>query len=45
MLRFILSRILQGIVVILAVITITFLLLKLSPGGPFNKERAMQPQT
>jgi oligopeptide transport system permease protein len=45
MLRFILSRIIQGIVVILAVITITFLLLKLSPNGPFNKERAMQPQT
>ena len=43
MLRFILSRIVQGIVVVFAVIVITFLLLKLSPGGPFNKEREMQP--
>ncbi len=45
MLRFIFSRVVQGIGVILAVIVITFALLKLSPGGPFNKERAMQPQT
>lgn len=45
MLRFILSRIIQGIVVVFAVIVITFLLLKLSPGGPFNKDRAMQPHT
>ena len=43
MLRFILSRIIQGIVVILSVIVITFLLLHISPGGPFNKERQMQP--
>jgi oligopeptide transport system permease protein len=45
MLRFIFSRIIQGIVVIFAVIVITFMLLKLSPGGPFNKEREMQPHT
>lgn len=45
MLRFILSRIVQGIVVILAVIVITFVLLKLSPNGPFNKERQMQTHT
>lgn len=43
MLRFLISRVIQGIVVILAVITITFLLLKVSPGGPFNKEREMPP--
>lgn len=43
MLRFIISRLLQGIVVIFAVIAITFLLLKLSPGGPFTKEREMPP--
>lgn len=43
MLRFILSRIIQGIAVILSVIVITFLLLKASPGGPFNRERQMQP--
>ncbi|MBX7210781.1 MAG: ABC transporter permease [Verrucomicrobiaceae bacterium] len=43
MLRFILSRIIQGFVVVFAVIVITFGLLKASPGGPFNKERQMQP--
>lgn len=43
MLRFIFSRIIQGIVVVFAVIVITFMLLKLSPGGPFNSERQMQP--
>lgn len=43
MVRFLVSRILQGVVVIVAVIVITFLLLKASPGGPFNKEREMPP--
>lgn len=43
MVRFLASRILQGVVVIVAVIVITFLLLKVSPGGPFNKEREMPP--
>lgn len=39
MFRFITSRILQGIAVILAVLVITFALLKLSPSSPFNNER------
>lgn len=43
MLRFIVSRLLQGVGVIFAVIIITFVLLKASPGGPFNKEREMPP--
>jgi oligopeptide transport system permease protein len=39
MIRFLLSRFLQGIVVILAVFVITFVLQKLSPTSPFNGER------
>ncbi len=41
MLRFLISRIMQGIAVILAVLVITFGLMKAAPGGPFNKERAI----
>lgn len=40
MLRFLISRIFQGIVVIFAVICIMFVVLRLSPGGPFRMERA-----
>jgi oligopeptide transport system permease protein len=40
MLRFIISRILQGLVVVFAVITLTFVLLRQAPGGPFSGERA-----
>ena len=39
MLRFIISRLVQGIVVITAVLVITFVLMKAAPGGPFSKER------
>jgi oligopeptide transport system permease protein len=39
MLRFLISRVIQGIVVILGVLCITFLLLKQAPGGPFQGER------
>ena len=39
MIRFLTSRILQGLAVILAVLVITFALLKLSPSSPFNNER------
>jgi len=41
MLRFLISRLLQGIVVIYAVLIITFALQKLSPTSPFNGERNM----
>jgi len=44
MIRFLVSRIVQGIIVIFAVITITFALLKLSPTGPFQSERATTPE-
>lgn len=39
MLRFFLSRVIQGIIVIAMVITITFALSNMIPGGPFVKER------
>lgn len=39
MFRFILSRLLQGLAVIIGVLCITFGLLRLAPGGPFQGER------
>ncbi|MBL9117709.1 MAG: ABC transporter permease [Verrucomicrobiaceae bacterium] len=39
MLRFLISRVLQGIVVIFAVLCITFLLLRMAPGGPFDRDK------
>lgn len=44
MLRFILIRSLQAIPVILAVITVTFFLVRAAPGGPFSSERAVTPE-
>ncbi len=41
MLRFILQRLLQGLIVIIAVISITFLIIRLGPGNPFASEREM----
>jgi oligopeptide transport system permease protein len=40
MLRFILRRLLLAIPVLLAVLTISFFLVRLAPGGPFMEERA-----
>lgn len=42
--RFIGLRILQAIPVILAVITVTFFLVRAAPGGPFDTEKAVSPQ-
>jgi oligopeptide transport system permease protein len=39
MARFLLSRIIQGVVVILSVLCITFVLLKRAPGSPLQSER------
>jgi len=44
MLRFILSRLLQAIPVILVVITATFFLVRTAPGGPFDSEKAVMPE-
>lgn len=42
--KFILSRLFTGIFVILAVITITFFLLRALPGGPFDTEKKLPPK-
>jgi oligopeptide transport system permease protein len=42
--KFVLSRALTGIFVIFAVVTITFFLLRILPGGPFDTEKKLPPQ-
>lgn len=42
--KFIGSRLLQAIPVILAVITVTFFLVRIAPGGPFDSEKAVIPE-
>lgn len=42
--RFIALRTLQAIPVILAVITLTFFLVRMAPGGPFSSEKAVSEQ-
>ena len=44
MFRFIGFRLLQAIPVILAVITVTFFLVRVAPGGPFSAEKAVLPE-
>ena len=41
MLRFVLKRLATSIVVIWVIITVTFILMKLCPGGPFDRERGL----
>ncbi len=43
MLKFIGYRILQAIPVLLVVIAVTFLLVRMAPGGPFDEEKAVSP--
>ena len=40
MLRFVLSRLLQAIPVLLVVISVTFLLIHSAPGGPFSADKS-----
>lgn len=42
--RFIAFRALQSIPVLLVVITVTFFLVRLAPGGPFSSEKAVIPE-
>ena len=42
--RFLAIRLLQAIPVILAVITVTFFLVRIAPGGPFDSEKAVIPE-
>jgi oligopeptide transport system permease protein len=44
MLRFIFSRLLQAIPVLFIVATVTFFMIRLAPGGPFDAERAVPPE-
>ncbi|MAC34188.1 MAG: ABC transporter [Haliea sp.] len=42
--KFVASRLLQAVPVILAVITVTFFLVRIAPGGPFDSEKAVIPE-
>ena len=44
MAAFLLRRFVHGIIVLWAVATFTFLLLRLAPGGPFDRERKLPPE-
>lgn len=44
MIRFLIRRLLWGIPVILIVATITFLMLRIVPGGPFDREKKLPPE-
>ena len=44
MLRFVASRLLQAIPVMLIIITVSFFMLRLAPGGPFTAEKAVPPE-
>ena len=44
MLRLLLKRCLHGLGVLWVVATVTFLLLRLAPGGPFDSERKLPPE-
>ena len=43
MIRFIISRFIQGIVVVVAVLSLTFVIIRGAPGSPFAKERDVPP--
>ncbi|HMA10339.1 MAG TPA: ABC transporter permease, partial [Steroidobacteraceae bacterium] len=42
--RYALSRLLAAVPTLLAIITLAFVMLRIAPGGPFDSERAMQPE-
>lgn len=43
MIRFILRRLAQAVPTLLAVVTVSFFLMRLTPGGPFDLERPLAP--
>jgi oligopeptide transport system permease protein len=43
MLRYVLRRLLTAIPTLLVIVTISFFLIRLAPGGPFNQERGLNP--
>lgn len=44
MLTFLLKRLFHGLAVVWVVTTLTFILLRLAPGGPFDRERTLPPE-
>ncbi|MEP5937483.1 MAG: ABC transporter permease subunit [Erythrobacter sp.] len=44
MLKFVAGRLLQGILVLLAIYAVTFFLVAATPGSPFSSERAIRPE-
>ncbi|MFQ5788818.1 MAG: hypothetical protein ACE5H1_12680 [Thermodesulfobacteriota bacterium] len=44
MVKFILGRVFSGAFVLLVVVSITFILLRILPGGPFDTEKKLPPQ-
>jgi len=44
MLRFIVRRLLETIPVLFVVVTVTFFMLRLAPGGPFDSEKKLSPE-
>ncbi|MDX9975857.1 MAG: ABC transporter permease subunit [FCB group bacterium] len=44
MLKFVLKRIAEFVPVLLVIVTLTFFLVRLAPGGPFDSERAVSPE-
>ena len=44
MLRFLLRRLTHGLAVLWVVVTLTFALLRVLPGGPFDRERRLPPE-
>jgi len=44
MIPFLFRRLMHGIIVLWAVATFTFILLRLAPGGPFDRERKLPPE-
>ena len=45
MLRFVSNRLMSAVPTIFIVVTLSFFLMRLAPGGPFNLERPLPPQT
>src|SRR4051812_7007781 len=44
MLRFVLKRLVHGVAVLWVVATVTFALLRVLPGGPFDRDRRLPPE-
>ena len=44
MTRFLLTRLFHGLTVLWVVVTLTFVLMRVTPGGPFDRERRLPPE-